>query len=116
VSRVTKLLEANKLIPGLMEANKELTELAETFRRIADQAAKAIYICEKTVMTFDNGTEVWDKFNKRLEEAWPKTTNLGTEDQQATLNQENIIQSGIENKHSTEAILSGETTAPGSLQ
>lgn len=106
--RVAKLLQANKYVPALMEANKEATVLAETFRKLANDSAKAILICEKAVMSFPNGTEIWAHFQKKLEEAWPKeSTNQDTEGKASA---ELSTSNETENKKCTEATPHGENT------
>jgi len=117
VRRITKLLEANRLIPSILEANKELTDLANMFKTMANDSAKALAIAEKAAMEFDNGTQVWKRFQEKLEEAWQarETLNQGTATQE-NLNQESIILNEKGNKISTVGTPSGEIIAPDSLR
>lgn len=73
VERVSKLLEANRAIPAILQANVEAVETANTFRRLANGASRAVLLCEKTVMEFDNGTQIWKRFQERLEEEGVQT-------------------------------------------
>lgn len=115
VKRIELLVEANSLIPGLLEANKEAVGTANMFRKIAKDSAKAISICEQVVMQFGIGKVIWTKFQKELEKAWP-TSAQDTEEILKDSNPKNTIQNETENKPCTEETTPGEDTAQDSSQ
>ena len=116
ISRIGKLSAANQAIPSLFEANKELTTLANTFRVMAKDSAMALLICEKAVMEFDNGPNVWARFQERLEKEWPQTSSQGTGETQDLSSQESTTPNETGSKLSTETILTGDPTAQDSSQ
>lgn len=73
VERVRQLLHANAAI---LATNKEVTELANTYQKLAKDTAMALVICEKTVMEFENGTQIWKRFQEKLTEAGFMKTNI----------------------------------------
>lgn len=105
VRRISKLAEANKLIPSIMKANKEATDLANTFRMTARDVSRAIAICQELILEQPGGTEIWIEFEKRLEQRWEKTSPQDTDQQH--LSPGNLILSETENKLSTEETPTG---------
>lgn len=117
ISMVAHLVQANQMIPGLIQANTEVTALANTFRTMAKDSAMAIIIAEKVVMKYENGPNIWKDFQETLEREWPKAiTNQDTTETQDLSSPENTIQSETGSKPCTETILNGDPTAPDSSQ
>lgn len=114
--RIVKLLETNKHVPSLMQANVEATDLANTFKHMAQDAAKALVICEKAVMEFDNGPQIWTRFQERLEQEWPKTKETSNPDTEQQLSlPESTTPSETENKPCTGEIVPGKAIEPDFL-
>lgn len=115
VERIRQLLHANAAIPGILATNKEVTELANTYQKLAKDTAMALVICEKTVMEFENGTQIWKRFQEKLAEAgWQKISLPDTDVPPAVSNPESTIPNETESKQCTGEIQPGETTAPDS--
>lgn len=115
-SRIKNLLDRNALLPELIRQNKELVEMGVTFQTQFDNISKALLICEKTVMEFENGPNIWKRFQERLDkELWVKTLSPGTGESQQPSSPKSTTQSETESKPSTGETQAGETTAPDSL-
>lgn len=90
--RIESLISVTKTIPELLKRNKELVEISKTMEVIAIDASKAISIAEETCMEFDNGKEIWGKFQERLAKAWDKARlSQDTERQQLELEEKSTL-------------------------
>ncbi len=117
VERIKSLLEANSAIPGILATNTEVTDLANTYKKLAQDTAMALVICEKAVMEFENGTQVWKRFQERLQEIGCQKVSLpATDATQEASSQKSTTPSETESKPCTEETTPGESIAPGSSQ
>lgn len=116
VSRIDNLLNANSAIPHILEANVEATDLANTFRVLAQDTSRALGLCEEVILEFDNGPIIWARFKERLEKKWPKTSALATEENQKASSPKSTTPSETESNRCIEGTPPGETTAPDSSQ
>lgn len=106
VNKILRIQQENKVIPSIMAVNNETMIEATACFKMAQDAGKAIMICEQVVMEFDNGPNIWDRFQKRLEEVWPrKIISPATEELQP--------QEGLSTPNETPSKLSTEETTPG---
>lgn len=115
LAKIEKLTQANSIIPSIMQANSETTKIANTFRVVAENTAKAIVLLEEMVREQPNGEELWESFKVRLGDKWEAVTSVqGIGENTSPLSPESTIQSVTESKPSTDQTAPGETTAPDS--
>ena len=112
VRRVTRLLEANRLIPQLMQANKEAVTTAAEFQLLLKQADQAQMFIQEVLADYgDTGVEIYQKYLTKVD-AWAQaSTKPDTDDRQLHLDNVNTIQSDNENKPCTEETPIGDRTA-----
>jgi hypothetical protein len=108
VERIEQLIATNSFGSDTLQ---KVTIAADTFRQIALDTAKAMEVCERTIMSLPNGEEIWTKVTKNLEEVWEKTSPPGIEETAENSSPGNTTQSEKENKISIAQTPPGESTA-----
>lgn len=101
-TRVTKLLEANALIPQILTAQKEATVTAQYFQQILKKADQSHTILLEVLAEYEyTGEEIKNKYLERLDE-WAKgNLSLDTSEQQDLFSQESSTPNGKDGKLST---------------
>lgn len=107
--RISKLMEANSLIPGLLSQNKEVTELAENFRMMLVKVDDTHTILMQILSTYGNtGKEIEQKYMEALDAWAPKAKepiNQDTCDQQSLFSQEFLTPQEKKISDSTERVI-----------
>jgi len=99
--RVTLLLEANQIIPSLMQANKEAVTTAKQFQILLKKADEAhTVLMEVLAERGEIGEEIKNEYLWRLDNWAKETLNQNTE--QLSLGIENSTSSEQSDKNSTE--------------
>lgn len=113
-SRITKLLEANSMIPSILQAHKESVTIAQHFQILLKKADQAHAILEEVLKEYEyTGEEIKTKYLGRLDE-WAKgNLNLDTSEQLPLFSPASSIPSENEDRPST-MTASGEASPQGS--
>ena len=102
--KITKLMEANSMIPGLLQHNKQATEIAEHFRGMLKRADEAhTMLMDILAGHGEIGIKIRDEYMERLNKwAEAELTSQDTSDNQLSLfSQEQSTSNGTEIKNST---------------
>lgn len=114
--RIGKLLQANSVIPSIMQANKQAVETARAFQGLLKVSDKAQEMLQEVLAEYgDIGKEISDKYLGKVN-TWLKETSVQDIEQQPSSQQENTIQSETESKLSTMETMTGQNTEKGFLQ
>lgn len=113
--RISKLLEANQIIPSLLQANKEATVLAGGYKMLLKKADEAHAILMNILETHgDTGAKIREEYLGALN-SWAETkeesTSQGTSDNQP----EQLSLFSQENSISPETVTNHFTKQPSGL-
>lgn len=107
--RIQKLLEANSMIPSILQANKEAVETAKQFQILLKIADKSNEILQQILLSHGEvGEKIKEAYMSGVNE-WVKEYLSQDINQQASNQSENTIPSETESKLSTMETMTGES-------
>ncbi len=111
--RITKLSQANQLIPSILQANKEAVTMAEHYRHLLKTADQAQTILQEVLAKHgDIGKQIQDEYMEAVDK-W--ASQLSSQDtKEPTSDTDNSAASEKNDKPCTEETTTGENSPPAS--